>query len=401
MNEPTQWNTEGWRDHEPSDFLRQSILDRVARPPKSYRQRWLTLGLVGSGLGAAALSTIFLFAASPVTLAQVIAADDKANSVTIVNRRLMGPEKGGGFTVITKQVGKYWRVDLQNPSFPLNDKVVTYGDGETSIGIRPYLKLAVIDGPAKNYGVLEGRPKVSSLLKDFNAAKVQKNFDWKGRKVTRFTYKAKVRGTDVDQELLVDPSTDLPIRFISMRDHRSWGDEWTYDYSTLDPASLKPEIPSSFETIDDREQRKKMTATVEGRQNTVSLAAVSPYNIALFVDPSIVPQVMTQTTLKYQGTDGKLHSINGFFWGQAQEVVGKGTVNNLHLHIFGGEVHIGQRYLQMLVFNSPDLNSWKQNWLKDQLSGELMIGKKSYKIDNADVIRVGEVYRATAPFFKE
>lgn len=401
MNEHTQWNTEGWRDHEPSNNLRESILNLAAQSSPVYRRRWFALGLIGSGLGAAALSGVFLFAASPISLAQVIAADDKANSVTIVNRRIMGPEKGGGFSVITKQVGKYWRVESRTQTNSVNDGAVSYGDGEISIGFRPTLNLATIDGASKHYSLVAGRPKVSSLLKDFKAAKVQKNFDWNGRKVTRFTYKAKVHGTDIDEELLVDPATNLPIRFLSMRDHRSWGDEWTYDYSTIDPASLKPEIPKGTEVIDNREQRKKMTVAVENNQNTMPFAAVSPFQIAIFVDPSNVPTIMSEMRLEYQGADGKSHKVDGYAWGANRVAIQSAVKDKTHYHLFGGPVNIAKRDLEMLVFNTPDLNSWKQNWLKDHLTGTLKIGKKSYKVENVDVIRVGEVYRATDPFFKD
>ncbi len=264
-----EFPTDGWRDLSVDSALKTKFLLNLDRHERSRTKLFVGLGFLSTGLGAAALSTFFLFGTPTTTLAQVIEAGSKVSSFTWTNRRIMGPEKGGGFTTISRVSGDVILSEHKESMPSRNDGTFNYSDSNQQIYYFGRFKLALIDGPEKKREIINQIPKMSNFLKDFKSSKVEKNYDWNGRKVNRFTFKNKNHDYDIDEELLADPKTNLPIKFICMRDNRSWGDEWTFDYSPIDKKTLKPTIPPEAKLVDLRPQRQKLVANLSHSKSDV------------------------------------------------------------------------------------------------------------------------------------
>jgi hypothetical protein len=365
--------TQGWRDQSPRITLKGEILEKALASPASRRFSPFAAGIVGSGIGVVALSAVMLFSTAPISLAQVIAADEKAESITIVNKRIMGEDKGNGFTVTTKStsgvtLSTVVRSGSKSPeSWGYSDKqnVIRYMDG---------YKLAVFDAPGAPTRNIR-RLKASEILKDFKAAKVEKNFDWNGRKVIRFTYKAKLRTTDVDEELLVDPKTNLPIRFISMRDNGSWGDEWNYDYSKLDAKALKPKISSETEVIDNRKVRAKMQEIVSASKSQIPLVEVGPAEIGVLVPADWAPK---KGDIKFEI---KLSTKDG------SEKVFSGTTSPVNPQT----TQVGRHRFLALIANQFD-SYWKDKSFGDKVSGSVTVNGKKHPFSDLPVVKTGYLY---------
>ncbi len=257
-----EFPTDGWRDLAADPALSSKVLLNLDRREKTRHRRVLAFGFLSTGVGAAGLSTFFLFGTPTTTLAQVLEAGSKVTSFTETNRRIMGPEKGDGFSTITRVSGDVFLREHKNAHPSSSDGTFGYSDSHQRIHYYGQFKLALIDGPGQMREAFDRIPKITWFLKDFKASKVENNYIWNGRKVTRFTFKNKNHDYDIDEELLADPQTNLPLKFISMRDKRSWGDEWLFDYSPIDKKTLKPTIPAGAKIVDLRPQREKLVATL-------------------------------------------------------------------------------------------------------------------------------------------
>lgn len=365
--------TQGWRDQSPRTTLKGEIMEKALSVQARRRFSPFAAGLVGSGIGVTALVMVTLMSVSQVSLAQVIAADAKADSITIVNRRIMGEDKGNGFTITTKTTK-----DVRSSSVTRygadSPESWGYSDQKEVMWYRANLNLAIYDQPSRKSST--PRLTASQILKDFKAAKVEKNFDWKGRKVTRFTYKAKLRSTDVDEELLVDPKTNLPIQFISMRDNGSWGDEWHYDYSKLDFKNLKPKIPAGTEIIDNRKQRVLMQNILAKATSQVPLVQVAPFQVGILVAKNLVREkgeTKFEIKLKTKSGETKVYS---------------GSTSPLGLQTVKAG---GRQYYLLLAMNQED-SSWKDKSFGDKVSGSVTVDGKTLSFSNLPAMRIADPY---------
>ena len=371
------WDTAGWRDQAPSLHLKGDILSRIDKGAKTRRIRVLTLGFIGSGIGAAALSAVFLMGSAPVTLAQVIAADDKADSITIVNKRIMGPGKGDDLTFTSRLLGQTIRTEFgYSPADPRRGSF-GYRDKNRVVGYLAEFKLAYVDETSKHYTIRMHQPKISNLLKDFKAAKVEKDFDWNGRTVTRFTYKVSLRGTDLDQELLADPKTNLPIKFTSMRDKGSWGDEWTYDYSQISPQVLEPVLPDGTLVIDNRKQREIMKPLVGQK---IPFIQFSPSELIVPVSGLSLPKTGAPFSLKVTAKSGETKTFKGTY----------SPVTTPMMRISGKD------FVSLGV--SEQSLGWNDHWIGETTSGQLKILGKTYSFSNVPVILSASSYSLNEPY---
>lgn len=365
--------TQGWRDQSPRTTLKGEIMEKALSVQARRRFSPFAAGLVGSGIGVTALVMVTLMSVSQVSLAQVMAADAKADSITIVNRRIMGEDKGNGFTITTKTTK-----DVRSTSVTRygadSPESWGYSDQKQVMWYRASLNLAIYDQPNRKSST--PRLTASQILKDFKAAKVEKNFDWKGRKVTRFTYKAKLRSTDVDEELLVDPKTNLPIQFISMRDNGSWGDEWHYDYSKLDFKNLKPKIPAGTEIIDNRKQRVLMQNILAKATSQVPLVQVAPFQVGILVAKNLVREKgETKFEIKLKTKLGETKVYSGSASPLVLQTVKAG----------------GRQYYLLLATNQED-SSWKDKSFGDRVSGSVTVDGKTLSFSNLPAMRIADPY---------
>ncbi len=372
----------GWRDQAADNSLKGAILGKISRRDRLRRARALAWGFVCSGVGIAALTAFVLLSTTGITLAQVIAADQKAVSLTIVNRRIMGAAKAGGFTITTWVLGDQARTEVQLAASKEPTRDFYHIDREQTIWYRAGLNLAVYDGKFKNQERALRAPRASELLRDFKAARVEAAHDWNGRTVTRFTYNADVANTGVDQELLVDPDTKLPIKFTSMRDHGSWGDEWTYDYSKIDPSRVIPVIPQGTRVIDNRKQRAAMGRIARSSKGTVVMAEIAPKQIVVLVERSVVPGAgFTPFEIRLKGRDGSEKSYKG----------------DLNLNI-SGKVRVGERDLVAILW-SEHLTPWDERWFGETtVSGRVRIADKTYSFSELPAFATGDVHTLNVPF---
>lgn len=365
--------TQGWRDQSPRVTLKGDVIERALSVQTRRRFSPFAAGLVGSGIGVTALVMVTLMSVSQVSLAQVMAADAKADSITVVNKRIMGEDKGNGFTITTKTTK-----DIRSSSVTRygasSPESWGYSDQKEVIWYQAGLNLAVYDQPSRKSST--PRLTASQILKDFKAAKVEKNFDWKGRKVTRFTYKAKLRSTDVDEELLVDPKTNLPIQFISMRDNGSWGDEWHYDYSKLDVKNLKPKIPTGTEIFDNRKQRVTMQNILAKATSQVPLVQVAPFQVGILVAKDLVRdkgETKFEVNLKTKSGETKVFS---------------GSTSRFGLSTVQAK---GRQYLVLVATNQED-SSWKDKSFGDKVSGSININGKLFSFTDLPAMRIADPY---------
>ncbi|HLO99951.1 MAG TPA: hypothetical protein VK171_15250, partial [Fimbriimonas sp.] len=251
--------------------------------------RLLWFGFAATGGGAFVASVFFLVAPTPVTLAQVIEADAKTKSVTIINRRIMGPEKGGGFTITRKILGDIVKTSVSRMT---HDDVgnFDYSDSKQSVRYMPSLNVAILDGPSRYHALNAKPPSLAQSLRNMRVSHVETDFDWNGKKVTRFTFKGMVRDSFIEDELIADPNTKLPIQFTRMRENRAWGDVYEYDYSKIDPLEMTPIVPDGTQMIDHRLVRKELESVVP-RKETIGLAVLaSPVEAAVLIDRKLLPK---------------------------------------------------------------------------------------------------------------
>ncbi|MCO5296223.1 MAG: hypothetical protein M9921_05135 [Fimbriimonadaceae bacterium] len=380
MEEPIHFS--GWRDRAAELALKDTVLDLIPRRDRSRRLRVLALGLGGSSLALGALSLFVFFGSSKVTLAQVIAADQKADSLTIVHRRIMSPEKGGGFTVTTWVLGDQTRTELQralDPE-PTGDFYCTHG--EETIWYRSALNLVVYDAKSKIQPRANRAPRVEEMLKDFAAAKVEEGYNWNGRTVTRFTYKADVGNTNVDEELLVDPETKLPIRFTSMRDRGSWGDEWTYNYAKFDPARLKPNVPASAQVIDHRKLREPMARIAKDAKGAVAMVVIAPFEVAVLMEAARVqkaPFGIFEIALTAKDGSTKMYK------GQFADPLGSGLLR------------VGGRDFAVIRSSRNDPH-WEEHWFGKNVAGHVRFNGETYAFADVPTVAAGGIFMLNEPF---
>ena len=318
-----------------------------------------------------------------MTLAQVLQAELQAESITVVNRRIMGADKGGGFTITTWMYRDKFRAEVQQAAATQPTHDFYYSDREGTTWYVEKMRLAVLDERMKGQPQMPSAPRASELLKDFSAAHVQTSYDWNGRTVTRFTYTAEVGNTDVDQELLVDPQTKLPIKFTSMRDGRSWGDEWTYDYTKIDPSRLNPVLPEGTRLLDHRKQRLEMARIAKAATGQVAMAQIGLDKIALLVRPDLlVTGGFRPFEVRMRASDGSVKAFKG----------------NYNLNV-NGPLRVGGKALVPISSSGSTLHR-EEKWFGPRVSGNLLVGGKTYAFENLPVIEAGNVFTLNMPFTK-
>ncbi len=306
--------TEGWRDDAVNPDLKATVLAKLGQREKARHKYALTFGFLATGASVVALSSVFLFGTPTITLAQVIAAGSKVDSYTVTNRRIMGPDKGNGFSLILRVSGDALCQSVRHAKSSNRDGSFGYIDSNGSINYFAQLNIALLDTRERSTEAYKKIPAISSMLKDFKASKVEQGFEYQGRKVTRFTFKKKVHDYDIDEELLADPKTKLPIKFTSMRDNRSWGDEWVYDYTPLDRASIKPKIPAGTKIIDLVLQRKQFVEALSQSSKTIPMfLSSSAYETVLIVKKSVAKnfQFLAYSAEVKSNASGKIKRFRG------------------------------------------------------------------------------------------
>ncbi len=382
--------TDGWRDDAVSPDLKATVLAKLGQREKARHKYALAFGFLATGAGVVALSGVFLFGTPTVTLAQVMAASSKVDSYTVTNRRIMGPDKGNGFSFIMRVSGDAVCQTEKSGNPWKGDGSFGYIDKTGSLTYFANLKIALLDNRERNIAEFIRIPEISSMLKDFKASKVEQGFEYEGRKVTRFTFKRKVHDYDIDQELLADPKTNLPIKFTSMRDSRSWGDEWIYDYTPIDRSTIKPSIPVGAETIDLVPQRVRFAEILTHSKSDVPTFLSSPlHETVLIVRSKAVKEGQLQafSVLAKSKLTGKTKSFKGYvdFMGRGEFTIG------------------GQDYLSLKLQTEEDRN---QNAFdaSDTLSGSVLIDNYKKKMiipfENVSGLKVGFEMAITAPFRK-
>ncbi|MBI1331996.1 MAG: hypothetical protein GC165_03860 [Armatimonadetes bacterium] len=380
MNEPT-FDLDGWRDSSPAPYLAGDLLARVERDAKRRRAKLVVLSLAGSGLGVAALSTVFLFGSAPMTMAQVIAAEKKADSVTIVNHRIMGSPEKRSFTVTTKIakgvcVNFYTLDDEKGPA-----QNFSYRDDKTVMGYVAAIHAGSIDVPSTRYQLQFRIPSLDDILKRFPPPTVERDFDWKGRKVTRFVCTKVTSNTDQRVELLADPQTNLPIRLLAMRDHGSWGDEYLYDYSKLDPADLKPEFPAGTEVFDNREVRKAMMTAVGQAGRGMPFIEVSPTEVVIPIPVAVAPK---SRSVKFE----------------LNVKTGNGATKHFSATYtpYFGTLRIDKQSFAPFRWSGMQ-DDWSKVWKAgDKVSGSVKFGDKTLKFEKVPLIRCAGAVILNEPF---
>lgn len=380
MND-TEIHLPNWRNPASGPELKAKVLGKVSRCLRVRKARVLWFGFAATGGGAFVASVVFLVAPTPVTLAQVIEADAKAKSVTITNRRIMGPEKGGGYTTTRKILGKAMRKSVSNGR-GFGEGNFAYSDATQSTRYLPAFNLAVVDGPLRSYEYFVKPPSINTLLRNLKAARVENNVDWNGRKVTRFTYSGLNGANKVDEVLLVDPATKLPIKFSRLFADGAWGDEFDYDYSPLEPSDMAPIVPQGTQTIDHRLVRQALKREVESKRTVMPAVLISPYEVGVLVERKKMPtKGQFVVELKVGSMEKPIKSVCDLT-----------TIGNML---------VGSQEYGLASIHDARLN-WAGLRESKITSGEMTISsgskRKTYRLSAVPVFASGDVYSLIRPF---
>lgn len=229
----------------------------MLRPRNKHRLRtW-----IAASSGALTMVLLVIVATLPpsVSLAQVAQAQAGQNAYMVVNTRTLGD--GKTFTVAECHDGARWSVHVRSPGSSTEWVTVMDGHQTIAIGQTPggqvYVERDTARPSSRRFSF-----DVQALLAQNGKPKVTRSISWHGRTVDRFEvhadYRDRGKKQTLDQIVIADAKSHLPLRVEVYRDHRSWGDTWDYEYRRPDERMFKVKIPASAQLFDLPQARARL-----------------------------------------------------------------------------------------------------------------------------------------------
>ncbi|MEZ0326453.1 MAG: hypothetical protein ACAH95_11150 [Fimbriimonas sp.] len=351
---------------------RADLLELLQAMP-SYRPRPWVWAIPVTAATMLTLALIPILSLPPtLSLGQVAQAFDARTQYTIVNTRLMN--KGAESVKVTSyRDGSLWR---RGSEFHLRDRSVM-------IRFLPkYLNYVMLDEPEAPE---QHEFRVDRLLRPGVKPVFQKGVMWKGRRVNRFTIHDTYRSTTLqtfDQEVIVDPGTNLPIQMTIMRDSGAWGDVWDYSFATPPASAFVPRIPAGARVYDNRVLRRRLPELLSESQ-IGGLIVGEANSLLLLTDAAELPAGKVQVSLRLSGAEGQL---NGDFsdWPWLSRDPGVMRAED-GIQINGRKWRLARFFLP--VPDWPRVNGLRQ---RKATSGTLTINGKPIRFENVPIVRVGD-----------
>ena len=246
------------------------------------------------------------------------------------------------------------------------------------------------EGWITDYAVIDDRKPApreqfqpEKLLWPDGKPEVRRNVTWNGRIVDIFhqldTYEDESGGKhSMDQELIIDPKTSLPIRLVRTEE-TGYGDQFDFDYKTPPANVFEPDMPKSADVFDLRQQRQEVADLVaKGAQAVLFVGRkpwMGPYSNVLMlpVETALDPQMAA--TLDIDGT--------GSFSGQ----MGGTWRNGLHPEKEFTTMPINRRQFGPIIIS--DMTEKQVNALGATFNGKLHLNGKTQSFKNIPVVRTG------------
>lgn len=221
--------------------------------------------LAASGVASVAVILVIVGTLHPSTsLAQVAAAQSEQTEYTLVNTRILG--NGKELEIVECKDGKRWsrraktlevtKSGIKEEEPPVSGVLgVTVMDGkQTTIIIHnpPTMDMVEIDDPRPlrdSYSF-----DIHQILRSHGKLTKSMGQTWQGRRVDRFVFHGLYRDSGkmktVDQTVIADADTHLPLRVEEMRDDKSWGDIWDYQYRQPAESAFEVSIAPTAKVYD-------------------------------------------------------------------------------------------------------------------------------------------------------
>jgi hypothetical protein len=356
------------------------LLGRLqARPARNRRWLW---AVPATAVSALTTFLVVSFSLPPsLSLAQVAKAFDHHTQYTITNTRILG--NGTKIKLVTYRDGSRWRFQ---DSFGLPDRTVTIVSPPSGA------KLVLVDD---RHEPRANEFRVERLLRPGAKGNYERNVLWNGRRVDRFTVNATYRDSGrtqtLDQVLIADPKTKLPIQMTIMRDSAKWGDVWDYQFGPPPESVFNVEIPASAAVYDHREQRRKLPSQLVNGQ-VGGMIVDENRQIWILTTANVSPWAQVQ--VKLEGTPLTLK-------GRMSKTIELGAKPHLgeqavlaSLGISGREWHVA---MVQLHAEKPQLEPL---WNQKLASGSLTMGDMNVTFKSVPVIRTGSGYSLLSPLLQ-
>jgi len=347
--------------------------------------------------GIASMATIFVILATlqpSASLAQVATAQARQTEYTLVNTRILG--NGKEFRITQCRDGRRWSIHATTLKKTENGWVeegppvsgvlgVTVMDGNRTVTIQhdpPYFDLAEIDEPTPRLDVYSF--DIHKMLRGNGKLIKVHAVEWQGHTVDRFevhsTYRDSGQTKTIDQTIIADAESHLPLRVEEFRDDKSWGDTWEYTYGRPDENAFKVDIPSTAMVFDLRRERLDLLKVLRNGAVFVNFART-----AMVLFPASDERVDPVMPVKVNGSRDRL---------QANLMVSPrlGKPKAMRLKINGKAWELAS----LVCRPDTDFKAFKP-FQKERAS--VKIG--DHRLTDVPVFHVGEAWNLLQPFLKE
>jgi len=289
-----------------------SLIAQIAQTPKRpVSWKFLITGISVAGAGTLVVSMAF---APRISLGNVVKAQSLVKQFSLVNTRLLGGNKI--MVVETYSDGNRWSSTSRNENGTYS-RIVMDGSKTYRINHFPtFIDTLEID---------EATPmprwmfSIDALLRKGNKASIQYGLTWHGQKVDRFTsqstYRDRGKTQTLDQEILADSKSHLPLVMKIMRDKGSWGDTWEYNYGPVSADRFAVNAPKTAQLVDLIAERNALRSRLAAKP----IVLVDRYTIALLV-PSGLAKTFKGAQVRVNGSkywrlpNSRGLSIDGHSW---------------------------------------------------------------------------------------
>jgi hypothetical protein len=218
--------------------------------------------LAPAGLLTVGSALALLLALQPTpTLAQVAAAQKVVKRYTVVNTRIL--TNGLQFKVTTYRDGAKWAIYRTVGDEAPGIKWVMDGTRTVTVDNFPNLQEdAIIDEPEEWATQDFDLNHLMGQGKKFTMSRITED----GLALDKFVSHSKypgLHGTEtMDQTILADAQTHLPVRMEVFRNNHAWGDIWEYRYGPISSSIFNSEPPKNTPVFDLISERKQLESAL-------------------------------------------------------------------------------------------------------------------------------------------
>jgi len=199
------------------------------------------------------------------SLAQVANAQASQTRYTVVDTRFL--TDGRQFKVIACRDGSRWSVHSTAIRAPKDPKAgdftsATVMDGDRTVSVwHDFYSGDLAETDAPSVARTSNSFDLHRILRNGGSTRHER-LDWHGRTVDQFevhmTYRDRGKTETLDQTVIADAKSHLPLRVEEFRANRSWGDTWDYEYSHPDEAMFHVNLSPTTKVFDLKKERAEL-----------------------------------------------------------------------------------------------------------------------------------------------